>query len=425
MTDRHPARAALAAAGLLLACTVDRAIVHQQVYGCDPTAKDPGCGTDPQGGPLMCFAGRPLGGADFCAERCADPAAAPAGSVCSQSGARLTACDPGTPDSCNNRKLGCFRNNVLADGGVCVTITPCSSDSDCPDPVRSRCATALIDEQYETPASFKSDHLWCLQADCQRRRTACSPGDTCLRDVAPPGTDAPDICVPSCDSQLRCPPAHFCLRKVSGAGSPTVCIPGLMGFRCDSTLDCMMGECTDFGVFFKLCSVPCADDSQCTKYDGKQGRFYCNADHHCTTPEAFRGSPCSKDSDCLGGLTCARLTGDPADGGNCVTPCDASGKCAPRGGVPHTCLSFPGGKGLRGCYPGYFELPCTSDDQCLPGLSCRQVAPDRPSICTSLCASDDDCTRIRWSKKGTCQSLPAMGIKVCLTPPRPTTGAPP
>jgi hypothetical protein len=279
--------------------------------------------------------------------------------------------------------------------------------------VRSRCATSLVNLVYDNPSSFKNDHLWCLQANCQRNRTNCSPSETCLRDVVSPALNAPDICVPSCDSQLRCPPAHFCFRKVSGPAAPPICVPGLLGFRCDSTLDCMMGECTDTGASFSLCSKSCADDSDCTRYDGQQGKFLCNAEHRCMTPEAFRGSPCDKDADCAGGLTCARNPIDAVQG-NCMPPCDAAGRCAARGGIPHVCLPFP--KGLHVCYPGYFELPCASDDQCLPGLSCRPLGPERPSICTNLCATDDDCLKNRWTKKATCQPLPGMGIKVCLTP---------
>ena len=50
--------------------------------------------------PMMCFAGRTLGGTDFCAERCqADDGAgaglmSSAGGICSQSGARLASCEP-------------------------------------------------------------------------------------------------------------------------------------------------------------------------------------------------------------------------------------------------------------------------------------------------------------------------------------------
>jgi hypothetical protein len=423
MIDDTRCLAALLA--LLAACNVDREVVHERVYACDPTAADPGCGTDRHQEPMMCFAGRPLGGSDFCAERCPASGDPGVGAVCSQSGARLASCDPNVADSCGNPRLGCFRNNVLADGGVCVTINGCTSDADCPDPVRSRCATSFVNLLYDVPAAFKNDHLWCLQAECQKHRTACSPGETCLRDIVPPELNAPDICVPSCDSRLRCPPAHFCFRKVSGPGAPAICIPGLLGFRCDSTLDCMMGECTDVGTPFKLCSMSCSDNAECTRYDGQQGRFLCNPAHRCVTPDAFRGSPCDRDGDCGTGLVCARNPVD-AGQGNCMPPCDAAGRCEARGGIAHTCLPFPDGHNV--CYPGYFEVPCTADDQCLPGLSCRSLGGGQPSVCTSLCASDDECARIRWtSKKPVCRPLPSMGIKVCLSPPAttPTTGARP
>jgi hypothetical protein len=413
---------ALAGAGLLAGCNVDRQAVFDQVYACDPTAADPGCGTDRQDEPMMCFAGRPLGGTDFCAERCPDGAgsAPTAAVVCSQSGARLAACDPSAPDSCGNRRLGCFRNNVLADGGVCVTIKPCTVDRDCPDPVRSRCATSFVNKIYETPTAFKNDHLWCLQADCQRHRTACSPGETCLRDVVPPGLNPPDICVPSCDSQLRCPPAHVCYNKVYGPQAAAICIPGLLGFRCDSNLDCMMGECVETGSNnLKVCSKACTDEAQCARYDGEQGKFICNPDHACMTPDSFRGQPCEGDGDCDGQI-CAHLSGEDAQG-NCQPACDAGGRCPARGGIPHTCL--PLATGAQVCLPGYFELPCTTDDQCLPGLSCRATGEGRPSICTSLCATNEDCARVRWSKGAVCQPLPGMGIKICQSPR--TTGPQP
>jgi hypothetical protein len=399
---------------LLLSCQVNQQAVQDQVYACDPKAVDPGCGTDRQSRPMMCFAGRTLGGTDFCAERCPEGASLEPG-VCAQSGALLATCDPATEGSCGNPALGCFRNNVLADGGVCMTINPCNGDQDCRDPVRSVCATSLVQKIYAEPASFKNDHLWCLQAGCQERRTACSPGETCLRDVIPSAAHPPDICVPNCDSNLRCPPAHFCYRKVSGRKAPNICSPGLLGFRCESSIDCMMGECTDTGHGFNVCTTPCGSDTDCARFDGEQGKFLCNEEHRCVTPDAFRGSTCEEDGDCQSGLTCAYLSADSPTG-NCMPPCGAGGACATRGGIPHTCLPRGDASLAPVCYPGYFGLPCTADTQCLPGLSCRAAAAGQPRICTSLCADDADCGKNRWSAAGYCQELKDMGIKLCLGP---------
>jgi hypothetical protein len=418
MNHHRSGRAALLLALGALACRVDRNAVQDHVYTCDPKAVDPGCGTDRSEQEMMCFAGRPLGGTDFCTERCGAGAAGPGG-VCAQSGARLATCDltPGAAGSCGDPALGCFRNNVLNDSGVCVTITPCASDGDCRDPVRSVCAATFVKQIYTTPSSFKNDHLWCLQAGCQERRTACSPGESCLRDLIPAASHPPDICVPNCDSNMRCPPAHFCYRKASGPGAPNICIPGLLGFPCDATIDCMMGECVATGAGQqKICSTKCGNDADCSRYDGEQGQFFCNDSHQCMTPDALRGAPCTADADCdaSAGLQCAFLSA-ASPTGNCVTACGADGACPARGGVPHTCIPRADGKG-NVCFPGYFGLPCASDAACLPGLSCRSLGSGQPGICSNLCADDGDCAKNRWSANGYCQELKDMAIKVCVPP---------
>jgi hypothetical protein len=397
------------------ACKVDRNTVYDSIYGCDTKAVDPGCGTDRDQNAMMCFAGGTLGGTDFCTSQCTG---APGGdAVCSESGALLARCDlaPGASGDCGNPALGCLRNNVLGDKGICLSLSPCVADSDCHDPVHSVCATSFVKTIYQTPSSFKNDHLWCLQAGCQARRTACSPGESCLRDLIPVESNPPDICVPNCDSNLHCPPAHFCYRKVSGPAAPNICIPGLLGFACEATIDCMMGECMPTGAgHLKLCTTACGNDADCSKYDGQQGQFLCNENHVCTTPDAFRGAVCNVDSDCDQGLQCAFLSADSATG-TCLPPCGADGSCSPRGGVPTTCIPRADGKGAV-CYPGYFGIPCGDDSNCLPGLTCRALGMGQPSICSNLCADDSDCQKNRWSATGFCQQLPTGAVQVCLPP---------
>jgi hypothetical protein len=421
MNHHSPRRAALLLALSALSCHVDRDAIQQQVFSCDPKTVDPGCGTDQQGQGMMCFAGRPLGGTDFCAERCPlDAQGMPVpgqGGVCAQSGARLDTCNlaPGGDAECRNPALGCFRNNVLSDTGVCLTITPCTTDDQCRDPVRSVCASTFVKKIYQTPESLKNDHLWCLQAGCQERRTACSPGESCLRDLIPPSANPPDICVPDCDSNLRCPPAHECYRKTGGPAAPAICIPGLLGFGCDATIDCMMGECISIGQnLTKICSTKCSSDADCARYDGEQGQFLCNEDHQCIPPTALTGSICYSDSDCQSGLTCAYLDASSPTG-SCLPPCGADGSCAPRAGIPHTCLPRADTKG-NVCFPGFFGYPCSSDSACLPSLTCRSLGSGQPSICTNLCADDTDCAKNRWSAAGYCQELKDMAIKVCVDP---------
>jgi hypothetical protein len=413
ISTRSP-RIAMAIALLATAtCKVDRNAVYDHVYACDPKAVDPGCGTDRDQQAMMCFAGRTLGGTDFCAQQC--PAGAGAGVVCSGSGALLATCDlsPGAAGGCGDEALGCFRNNVLANGGVCMSITPCTNDSDCRDPVRSTCATSFVKKIYQTPSAFKNDHLWCLQSGCQAQRTACSPGESCLRDLVPAASHPPDICVPNCDSNLHCPPAHLCYRKVSGPAAPAICVPGLLGFSCDADIDCMMGQCVPIDGL-KVCTTTCGNDADCAMYDGEQGKFICNETKHCVAPESFTGAICDTDADCTGGLSCAYLSSDSAHG-SCLTPCGADGACTAQGGIPKTCIPRADGKG-NVCFPGYFGLPCSDDSGCLPGLSCRSLGMGQPSICTNLCADDGDCAKNRWTAAGYCQELADMSIKVCLSP---------
>jgi hypothetical protein len=413
MISNRSIRSAMAIALLATAaCKVDRDAVYQHVYACDPKAVDPGCGTDQDQQAMMCFAGRTLGGTDFCAQQCAGGAAE--GSVCSGSGARLATCDPSPGGAgCGNEALGCFRNNVLANGGVCVSITPCTANSDCRDPVRATCATSFVKQIYANPGAFKNDHLWCLQSGCQTQRTACSPGESCLRDLVPAAAHPPDICVPNCDSNLHCPPAHFCYRKVSGAAAPAICVPGLLGFRCDADIDCMMGQCVSIDGL-KLCTTSCGNDADCARYDGEQGKFICNASKHCVAPQSFTGTICISDSDCGAGLSCTSVSADSTTGA-CLAPCGADGACPTVGGIPQTCIPRADGKGTA-CFPGFFGLPCGDNSACLPDLTCRSLGTGKPSICTNLCADDGDCAKNRWTAGGYCQELPDMSIKVCLGP---------
>jgi hypothetical protein len=127
---------------------------------------------------------------------------------------------------------GCLRTDVTAQEGVGTTMTPCSVDSDCTDPVRSTCVANFLKDLYAGNTTLEADHLYCLQKNCKSGESFCSSGQSCLPLLVPEGSNAPDICVPNCDSQGRCPPNHFCFRKISGPANPAICIPGLLGFIC-------------------------------------------------------------------------------------------------------------------------------------------------------------------------------------------------
>ena len=320
------------------ACKVDKAAFESRIFRCDTTAPDPLCGTDGDGNALTCFAAQQIGGADFCTKHCGDtPMSMPEDdAVCVQGNAELKFCNPADDanadgahplGACDRADLGCLRTDVEigAAEGVCITGNPCSVDTDCRDPVQSTCAATFLRGLYSDAkkTDLAADHLYCLQEGCVSGDTACSPGETCLPKVIPAAANPPDICVPNCDSQGRCPPNHFCLSKISGPANPKVCIPGLLGFVCETDVDCLVGKCqsdnpADPTMALKLCTTPCTSDADCTKYDSLQGNFFCSAgpdNRHCVTPNAYTGALCRDDHDCEMGMRdkgtiCARQSPD-------------------------------------------------------------------------------------------------------------------
>jgi hypothetical protein len=410
-------------AALAAGCTVDEAKFQSRVFHCDTSAPDPLCGTDVDGQPMTCFAARQIGGADFCTPRCDEPMSLPeSDAVCVQGNARLAACNP-TDDppgsapgaACGRPELGCLRTDVLTDEGVCVTMQPCTQDTDCHDPVRSTCAATFLTELYAGNEDLHADHLYCLQRGCDATATSCSPGESCLRKVIPATANPPDICVPNCDSQLRCPPNHFCFRKLSGPDSPAVCIPGLLGFECESDVDCLVGQCLAMEggpINPKLCSIACNTDADCSTFDSNQGLFFCNASHQCVSPSSFRGTSCRTTDDCTRnaaqGAVCVRFGATDAEG-SCLLPCDENGNCSAFSGVEQTCLPLHDQNAASGktpvCFPGFFGIPCTAEGSCVGGvgdqLTCRGLdgafgTPSAPGFCTAICANDADCAGNRW-----------------------------
>jgi hypothetical protein len=429
------ARSLLACGPLLaLACSVDDDAFQARVFECDPAARDPHCGSDANGQPMTCFAASRLDGTDFCTRSCGEPMSLPdEGAVCVQGNAKLTYCNPADTTTaegpCARSDLGCLRTDVTSDEGVCVTMQPCSADSDCPDPVRSTCAATFLNQLYAKNPDLHSDHLYCLQRGCVSGNSACSPGQSCLPKLVVPSARPPDICVPNCDAQDRCPPNHFCFRKLSGTGSAPICLPGLLGFLCESDIDCIVGKCMsdnepDETLRLNLCTVTCSYDAECEKFDSDQGKFVCITDPggggRCATPDAYRGARCYDDADCTRdeGTSCVFSSKPtlPTDQGTCSRLCPGGvGPCAPRGGFGHVCLPFTvarDGTPKPGCYPGYFGLPtCTADDQCVGDLTCRAIGTGQ-NICTALCQTDADCNASRWTSGlgrcsgGVCVPLP-------------------
>jgi hypothetical protein len=427
-------------------CKVDQQKFQARVFKCDTTAPDPLCGTDADGVPMTCFAARQIGGADFCAASCGDlPMSLPEeGAVCVQGNAKLKFCNPDDDDNldgthpdgaCGRPDLGCLRTDVAAPGdvgeGVCITGNPCLTDDNCRDPVRSRCAATFLKDLYKGAPNLRSDHLYCLQEGCSNGGSFCSPGEVCLPTVIPQAVNAPDICVPKCDSHGRCPPNHFCLETISGPANPAVCIPGLLGFVCETDVDCLVGKCKSDNVeqpelALKLCTVACESDAECAKYDSDQGIFVCSEgpeNRHCVTPSAYTGALCRTTADCGHrdkGTVCARQRAEDKTG-TCLFPCDAKTPCAARDGVGHTCVPFVGDDKMPAgaCIPGLFGYPCFDKSQCaVSALACagadlaNKLGP-MPGLCTQLCTTDADCDENKWTAgQSYCGGVPPT--TVCL-----------
>jgi hypothetical protein len=410
-----------------IGCRVDQGAFENRVFTCDPAASDPRCGTTASGGDMICFPGSQLDGTDFCAPKCDPMMSLPAGEtgVCTSNDAILKTCDPTdttTPGGpCGRSDFACLRTDVLSNEGVCVNMHPCTQDADCPSPVHSTCAATFLRDMYQgepnLAADLHLDNLYCLQRGCVANQANCSAGQACLPPALPKGSNAPDICVPECDSQGRCPPNHFCFQKLSGPDNPAVCIPGLLGFECESDIDCLMGTCTDLTgttidpgpISPKLCSTTCTSDDDCARYDSVQGDFICATENdgqkHCVTPSAFRGATCRSQAGCTRnpGTICVFINSKDPTEGTCVFPCSATRTCPAYSGVPHTCLPLDLGTPAQPavCYPGLFSYPCTDDTNCVGGMKCRApTGSTNPPFCTATCQTDSDCSNDRWIGAG-------------------------
>jgi hypothetical protein len=433
MTASRASRARLVAYALIgwlvggaLACQVNRDAFYQNIYSCNPNAANPACGTDVDDKPMACVAAYQLGGRNFCAPGCtvenqpegSETVCLPAGPREPERtpGARLRRCDPEVEaQGCGHEELSCLRTDLIKSEGVCMTVNTCKEDRDCRDPVRSKCMGTLLREAY-SQADLVTEQTYCLQASCKEHRTACSPGETCMSDVLPATSRAPDICVPNCDANGNCPPNYFCYPSVYGKKLPPICIPGLLGLRCSSNLDCLLGDCVTSDAGFKSCSVRCRSDVDCARFDSVHATLFCNPEGWCAGVRATRGTQCDADTDCLHpGEICARIT-NLLPKGQCLQPCPGR-RCPAYGGVPHACRPQVDGNGALAaetlpwvCWPGSLGQLCFDAADCLSGLGCQPAGPRAPGlkVCTSPCGSDGDCAAVRASREGWCD--PGAGM---------------
>jgi hypothetical protein len=416
--------ALFAAIAALASCKAKTDAFYADTFTCDPNVANT-CGTTKSGQPMVCYSAQSLGGTGFCTEVCDpnDATMARSGVVCatmtlsaadggvSKSGGLLTECAPSMPDGCPER-LTCYRTGLTEDKGVCLAMPVCAESKDCPAN-RSTCGADVI--RGAVPPALTSmlatNHLHCLAVGCKNGGMQCQPGEGCVGAYLNFGPPIDELCVPGCDLNKACPPNFTCLRDANWApGASPLCFPGMLGTRCAEADDCLMGECTDVGVEFKVCTIPCTSTAQCAALNTPSDVYYC-ANGHCLTPRPFQGSNCGKDTDCIASQRCVggTITGDMMHG-ECRTPCDADGKCPARGGLPHICLGADR-KGL--CYPSNFATPCETQDDCLASFKCMPAAPDvvhspqtgyATHICTITCTTDADCDADSFTKKnGFCQ----------------------
>lgn len=408
MTRPFTARNLLGATLLLTAaggCHAREEAFYDEIFNCDVSARD-SCGTTRTGARMTCFSASQLGGDDFCVPEC-DPAATPLESktVCTAAGAQLLACQPDAARTDPSRGcpsgLQCYRTDLLRDEGLCMKMRVCTEDSDCTgDPTRRTCAATIVHGLYPSLAAV--GNLQCLQPNCSSLGSSCQDGEVCLTDFLSRGADFPDICVPTCDAQLHCPPNFTCSVLPTPSGQAKICVPGLLGSRCASDQDCAIGGCLDTGAGFNECIMPstCSSDSDCASLDGFLGTFVCaggvpGQGPHCVAVTPFHGSDCLTSMDCGEGRACFFYGpyGNTTASGECRIPCAADLTCPPAGGVPHVCLAA----GTGGCYPTDFALPCHKVGDCRSGLSCEAAALDPrsvitdPMICTAACSTDNDC----------------------------------
>lgn len=415
----HERRTTVALALLSLtafACKAKTEDFYDKVFPCSG-AGSLECGKTRDGKLMTCASAAGLGGGSFCAETCdpKNPSAVPAGFGCTAAGALLQECTPATGAGADGavidcpEGLSCYRTSLLENRGVCLSLDTCSSDGECGP--GTTCASTVVQKQF--PPAIRSlaatDHLHCVSSGCKASGTACPTGQVCVGSSLAFGPEIDNLCVPRCTSNKDCPPNFSCLRNPETApGAQEMCFPGMVGARCATAQNCLIGACTDVGVEFNVCSLPCADDRTCGALNTASDVFIC-AKNHCVTQRPFQGANCSPSGEggaaCPANLQCFEESpySGPVVHAECRVPCDANHKCPARGGIPHVCLGehYDGG-----CYPSSFGTPCETKSDCVAGFECMLASPDShsntnysPRICTMPCDIDAQCDANTWTKR--------------------------
>ena len=212
---------------------------------------------------MQCFAARQIGATDFCTQTLrgrADVAARPGRGVRAgqrpaegvqprgrQGPGRRTPTAPATTPSSAACAPTCC-NSDGNDEGVCITMRTCTQNVDCRDPVRSVCAATFLQR------ALLAEH------DPARRQPLLSAGglrrqqDVMLarRDLPAQGRSRrpptrPTSACPTAIRRAAARPTTSACAQISGPANPAVCIPGLLGFVCNTDVDCLLGTCKDDG----------------------------------------------------------------------------------------------------------------------------------------------------------------------------------
>lgn len=355
----------------------------------------------------------------YCVQPCDGNDDCSFGDFCGNEGFCVQPCDVEGPD-CRWTGFSCLRENMMMDetAGYCQPADTCTSYIDCGQIFDSCITDSLSDVSPDL--SFAEGHNTCVES-CVGE-TQCAGNFDCLKkklkELTNISTDpVPEICVPECDPDNKCPIGYRCLVDSIAELNPDtpldnpdlrLCVPGLPGVAlpCADDSQCLSGLCVEDPEWaetwdepHRFCVEPCDGQGDCGS-----ARFECLASEHDGTSGGFCFArellqPCQTSADCELPEEC--MSWDNLDAGlACTVPC--TGWRDPACGESFVCLPTAT-TGQFGCYVGLPGMPCDSDNQChqafgeqtqCMGTTAQPNDPDR--TCTKTCTHYNQCTFGPW-----------------------------
>lgn len=280
----------------------------------------------------------------------------------------------------------------------------------------------------------------CLTNDDCRRGS--HPENRCIsNDCADCAFKGESFCASPCADDAACfqtfGPGFVCKPVLEPSGATkNFCMPqrgtcasglGRLGDDCsvNEAQDCITGVCLKAGNT-SLCSLPCANDSQCGDTRYRCCEFTAGAGYDCSDAKRNGDAPISGSGVCapLGGLfgdDCSPgrppcQTGTCLDLGTarlCTTPCAAG---CPEGFACRTAANVDGSGEVEICFPnggGQAGADCTfGPAACESGLCIRK---DSGSVCTQSCNDGDPACPDGWSCTQTA-TVDEQTVLACLPP---------